>query len=74
MRHNNRQKPSNILDRYDRVYIDVPQCKWLRSMIAQPLKTIYYNRAAEPGANIDRLFTNVIDLEFFVMNNMIDLG
>ena len=69
MRHNNRMS----IDRFDRVYIDVPQCKWLRSMVAAPLKTIYYNRAADPGANIDRLFTNVIDLEMFVVNYMIDL-
>lgn len=73
MRHNNRHKASKTLDRYDRVYIEIPQCPWLRSMVAEPLKTIYYNSAAEPGANVDRLFTDVWDLEMFAIGNRIDL-
>ena len=74
MRHNNRQKPSNILGRYDRVYIDIPQCPWLRSMVCEPLKTIYYNSARDEHANIDRIFRGVWDLEAFVMRYQIDLG
>ena len=74
MRHNNRQKPSNILDRYDRVYIDIPQCPWLRCMVAEPLKTIYYNSAADKWANIDRLFRSVWDMEAFLMRYGIDIG
>ena len=74
MRRNNRQKPSSILDRYDRVYIEIPQCPWLHSMVVEPLKTIYYNRAADPWANIDRMFRSVYDLESFVMRYRIDLG
>lgn len=66
MRRNNRQKPSNNLDRFDRVYVDIPQCPWLRCMVAVPLKTIFYNSAAEENANIDRLFTSVYDLELFI--------
>jgi hypothetical protein len=73
MRHNNHTKPSNILDRYDRVYIDIPQCRWLRSMVVEPLKTIYYNAAADRSANIDRLFHNVHDFEWFVMQYKIEL-
>lgn len=65
MRHNNRHKASNVLDRYDRVYIDISQCPWLHSMVVEPLKTIYYNSAADSNANIDRLFKNVWDLEVF---------
>ena len=70
MRHNNRQKTSNILDRYDRVYIHIPQCPWLRSMVAEPFKTIFYNTAADPGANVDRMFRGIDsmhDLERFCM-------
>lgn len=74
MRHNNRQKPSNNLDRYDRVYIQIPQCPWLRSMVCVPLKTIYYNTAADTWANIDRMFVSVWDLEDFVLRYRIELG
>ena len=73
MRHNNRQKASNMLDKYDRVYIEVPQCPWLRSMVAEPMKTIYYNSAADEWANIDRLFKSVWDLEDFVLRYRIEL-
>lgn len=71
MRHNNRQKPSNILDRYDRVYVEIPQCPWMRSIVAAPLKTIYYNRSAARGANIDRLFADVWDLQDFLTRHRI---
>lgn len=74
MRHNNRQKASNNLDRYDRVYIEIPQCPWLHSMVAEPMKTIFYNTAAYPDANIDRLFKSVWDLESFVLRYGIELG
>jgi hypothetical protein len=74
MRHNNIRKPSNNLDRYDKVYIDIPQCPWLHSMVAEPLKTIFYNRAADRDANIDRLFRSVYDLESFVLRYGIELG
>ena len=74
MRHNNRNKPSNILDKYDRVYIDIPQCPWLRCMVCAPMKTIYYNSARDPWANIDRMFRSVWDLEDFVLRYGIDIG
>lgn len=74
MRHNNRQKVSNMLDKYDRVYIEVSQCPWLRSMVVEPMKTIYYNSAADEWANIDRLFKSVWDLEDFVLRYRIELG
>ena len=73
MRRNNRQKSSNMLDHYDRVYIDIPQCPWLKRMVVEPLKTIYYNTASDPYANVDRLFKNVYDLERFVVVNRIEL-
>lgn len=74
MRHNNTNRPSNTISRYDRVYIAIPQCPWLHSIVAGPLKTIYYNTAAAPGANIDRLFTEVWDLQDFVLRYRIELG
>lgn len=73
MRHNNNHKPSNNLDRYDRVYIDIPQCPWLHSMVAEPLKTVYYNQAADRDANIVRMLRDVQDLERFAAQNRIDL-
>lgn len=73
MRHNNRQKASNMLDKYDRVYIEIPQCPWLHSMVVEPMKTIYYNSAADEWANIDRLFKSVWDLEDFVLRYRIEL-
>lgn len=73
MRHNNRTKPSSTIANYDRVYIDIPNCPWLRSMVAEPLKTIYYNAAADRSANIDRLFRNVHDFEWFVVQHRIEL-
>ena len=69
MRKNNRIH----IDQYDRVYVEIPQCKWLRSIVAEPLKSIYYNRSADAGANIDKLFRNVFELERFIVQNMIDL-
>lgn len=73
MRRNNIRKPSNNLDRYDKVYIDIPQCPWLHSMVAEPLKTVYYNRAADRDANIVRMLRDVQDLERFAAQNRIDL-
>ena len=73
MRHNNRTKPSNILAHYDKVYVDIPNCPWLHSMVVEPLKTIYYNAAADHSANIDKLFRNVYEFEWFVVQNRIEL-
>lgn len=73
MRRNNHNRPSNTIDRYDRVYIDMVQCPWLHSMVCEPLKTVYYNTAAYPDANIDRMFRNVYDLERFVVQYRVEL-
>lgn len=73
MRHNHTQKPSNQLDKYDRVYIDIPWCPWLHSIVAEPLKTIYYNTAAGRYGNIDKLFKNVYDMERFCEKYGIEL-
>lgn len=74
MRHNHRQKASNILDRYDRVYIDIPQCPWLHSIVAVPLKAIYYNTGADESANIDQVFRSVYELERFAERYRVELG
>ena len=73
MRHNNHTKPSNILAHYDKVYVDIPNCPWLHSMVVEPLKTIYYNAASDHNANIDKLFRNVYEFEWFVVQNRIEL-
>ena len=69
MRHNNRIH----MDRYDRIYIDIPQCKWLHSIVAVPLKTIYYNATAERNANVVRVCNDVYDLDAFCVANGIPL-
>ncbi len=74
MRHNNRNKPSNNLDKYDRVYIEIPQCPWLHSMVCAPMKTVYYNSARDPWANIVRMFKSVWDMEDFCERYRIDVG
>ena len=73
MRHNNRTKPSSTLAHYDKVYVDIPNCPWLHSMVVEPLKTIYYNTTADHSANVDRLFRNVYDFEWFVVQHRIEL-
>lgn len=72
MRHNNRGKASNIIENFDRVYIDVPQCPWLRSITVMPLKTRYYNRASEAGANIDYVCYEIEQFENMLIKHGVE--
>ena len=58
MRHNHTRKSSRTLDLYDVVYLDLPDRSETHRIIVPPLKTIYYNRASDPGG-IERLFVDV---------------
>lgn len=58
-------RKNNTIRDYDRVYIDLPDLPYVRTLTACPLKTIYINRSATPFANVDRLFRTVDDLERF---------
>lgn len=71
MRRNNTKKPGK--DRYDHVYIEAPQCPWMNSMVADPIKTVFHNRAADPDARIVCMFRNVYDLEEFVLRYRVEL-
>lgn len=40
------------LEQFDRVYVDAPQYPDVIKFVNKPLKTIYINVAARPGANM----------------------
>jgi hypothetical protein len=71
MRRNNTKKPSK--DRYDHVYIDMPQCAWLSDIVVDPLKTVYHNRAADHDANVVRIIRDVDDLGAFMWRFNVEL-
>ena len=51
-------------DRYDRIYDDWQHCPRIRSVVSKPLKSIYYNRAANEYA-VDFILNNWEELESF---------
>lgn len=61
--HKNLRKPTPY-DRFDRIYDDWPHCPRIRSVVAKPLKSIYYNRAANEYA-LDIILNNWKELETF---------
>lgn len=71
MRHNNIRKTSK--DRFDHVYIDMPQCTWISDVVVDPLKTVYHNRAADPDANVVRMIRDVDDLGTFMWQFHVEL-
>ena len=71
MRRNNTKKPGK--DRYDHVYIDMPQCTWISDIVVDPLKTVYHNRAASPDANVVRVIRDVDDLGTFMWQFNVEL-
>lgn len=71
MRRNNTNRPSK--NRFDHVYIDMPQCPWISDVVVDPLKTVYHNRAASPGANVVRIIRDVDDLGAFMWQFNVEL-
>ena len=65
MRRNNRSKASNLIENFDRVYIEATQCPWLHSMTVLPLKTRYFNGAGI-GGRIDHVFYTMEQFENFL--------
>ena len=50
--HNPRGRSrSSLIDRYDTDYISLPEYPQYNSIVAIPLKAIFYNIDAAPGAN-----------------------
>ena len=47
------------LQLFDVEYIDLPERCSTHRIVVLPMKTIYYNIAARPDANLDRVFTDV---------------
>lgn len=45
------KRKSGLLDRYDTDWISLPEYPRYNSIVAIPLKTIFYNLDAAPGAN-----------------------
>ena len=60
MRHNHPRRNSRTpnLDLFDVEYIDLPEFPETHRLIALPMKAIYINRAADPSANLDRVFSD----------------
>lgn len=52
------------LTTFDRIYNDWPKLPRIRSVVAKPLKSIYYNRAANEYA-LDVILNNWEELENF---------
>lgn len=52
------------LTTFDRIYNDWPELPRIRSVVAKPLKSIYYNRAANEYA-VDCILNNWEELETF---------
>lgn len=52
------------LTTFDRIYNDWPELPHIRSITAKPLKSIYYNRAANESA-VDFILNNWEELETF---------
>lgn len=61
MRHNYPRRRDNNpnIKLFDVEYIDLPERASTHRIIVLPMKTIYYNIAARPDANLDRVFSDV---------------
>lgn len=60
MKRNRRNSP----DTYDRIYEYWPHLPEVHSLTAVPLKTIYYNRAADPDS-VDLIYRSVDAVQAF---------
>ena len=61
MRRNHPRRNSHTpnLQLFDVEYIDLPERSSTHRIVVLPMKTIFYNIAARPDANLDRVFTDV---------------
>ena len=73
MRKNHPRKSNNPLSAYDHVYIDIPQCNWISDIVVDPIKAVYHNRAAAPGANVVHLIRDVDELDAFMFRFGVEL-
>lgn len=60
MRKTRRREKRTDLNKFDRVYIQLPECAPYAKIIAMPTKTIYYN--TNGIYNIDRVFYDFNEL------------
>ena len=54
------------LQLFDVEYIDLPERSSTHRIVVLPMKTIYYNIAARPDANIDRVFADICTFAEFI--------
>lgn len=55
--------PMNIHDNFDHVRLEAPHLPNISKIVVFPMKTVYINVCADPGANIAKAF---YDVETFV--------
>lgn len=73
MRRNyDRHARRDMSERYDKVYVQLPELFGVRRIEARPLKTIYINMAAQPWAE-SRVFSSVEALERFCQRWRVEL-
>ena len=53
------------LNKFDRVYIDLPEAANTARIVAVPLKVIYYNANAN-ASNLDRVYYDIDELAEFM--------
>lgn len=70
MRRNHPRRNSHTpnLDLFDVEYIDLPEHPETSRIIALPMKTIYFNTAANTDASIDRVFSDAWAFAQFLGN------
>ena len=51
--------PLNVHDNFDHVPLEMPLLMEISKIVVFPLKTVFLNTCAEPGANITRYFTDL---------------
>ena len=66
-------KPMNVYEAFDRVGLEIPQLPHIAKLIVAPMKVVFINRAADPDANIDRMFRSVEDFTDFCDEYWIEL-
>ena len=73
MNRNRIGKAINVYEAFDRVGLEIPQLPHIAKLVVSPIKVVFINRAADPDANIDRLFRSVEDFTDFCDQYWIEL-
>lgn len=63
--HIKRNNGHTDLNKFDRIYIDLPEAANTARIVAIPLKVIYYNANAN-ASNLDRVYYDIDELAEFM--------